>query len=242
MKIKILILFIIGMGFSVSLFSQKFLIQSIEADTKLEKNISINEVELSSKISQVVKGTYVVSLYNSGDEVFFLSINGDIGSYKNDSVWEILFKRNSRDEGAFSSSIIVVEQYIIVTGDGGIAIIDKNSGEKDILYKADRYNSFPLAIISFSLNGFVVQNQETLTKIYVKILWPRKETVLNDNILSFEEIGNKTISNFQVKDIMGETILEESIALWEKGIEIKNFSNFFSLITAEKKYIIRGYK
>lgn len=221
------------------IMAQYFSIRSMEAGDRVEENISINET-LAGEISSVIKGEYILSIFSSDDKVYFLNVSGDIGCYENDTTWRIIFSQRNMNFGKFSSSIIVVGDYIVVSGNGGIATVNIETGKKTIIYETDIYGFFPLAITSFSAGGFVVQNQETLTKIFVKISWPQKETSISLKTFSFPEVNNIPISYYQIRDIMGKIIREEYINPWEKGVEIGYNEKIIMTPNSKKTFLIKG--
>lgn len=218
--------------------AQCFSIQSMEVGDFVEQNISINE-DLAEKISSVVKGEYVLSLFSSNEKIYFLNVSGDIGRYENDTTWRIIFSQRSMSSGKFSSSIIVVGDYIVVSGDGGIATVNIETGKKTIIYETDIYGFFPLAITKLTEGGFVVQNQETLTKIFVKISWPQKETSISLKTFSFPEVDNIPIFCYQIRDIMGNIIREEGISPWEKGIEPLKDERIIMAPNSKKTFLVK---
>lgn len=221
------------------IMAQYFSIRSMEAGDRVEENISINET-LAGEISSVIKGEYILSIFSSDDKVYFLNVSGDIGCYENDTTWRIIFSQRSMNFGKFSSSIIVVGDYIVVSGNGGIATVNIETGKKTIIYETDIYGFFPLAITSFSAGGFVVQNQETLTKIFVKISWPQKETSISLKTFSLPEVNNIPISCYQVRDIMGNIIREEEINPWENGIEVIKDERIIITPNSKKTFLVKG--
>lgn len=237
MKKLILILTMILLGHLI--MAQYFSIRSMETGDRVEENISINET-LAGEISSVIKGEYILSIFSSDDKVYFLNVSGDIGCYENDTTWRIIFSQRSMNSGKFSSSIIAVGDYVVVSGDGGIATVNINTGEKNIIYETDIYGFFPLAITSFSAGGFVVQNQETLTKIFVKISWPQKETSISLKTFSLPEVNNIPISCYQVRDIMGNIIREEEINPWENGIEVIKDEKIIVTPNSKKTFLVKG--
>lgn len=221
------------------IMAQYFSIRSMETGDRVEENISINET-LAGEISSVIKGEYILSIFSSDDKVYFLNVSGDIGCYENDTTWRIIFSQRSINSGKFSSSIIVVGDYIVVSGDGGIATVNIETGKKTIIYETDIYGFFPLAITKLTEGGFVVQNQETLTKIFVKISWPQKETSISLKTLSFPEVDNIPISCYQVRDIMGNIIREEEINPWENGIEAVKDEKIIVTPNSKKTFLVKG--
>jgi len=236
---KKLILILTMILLSHLIMAQYFSIRSMETGDRVEENISINET-LAGEISSVIKGEYILSIFSSDDKVYFLNVSGDIGCYENDTTWRIIFSQRSMNSGKFSSSIIAVGDYVVVSGDGGIATLNINTGEKNIIYETDIYGFFPLAITSFSDGGFVVQNQETLTKIFVKISWPQKETSISLKTFSLPEVNNIPISCYQVRDIMGNIIREEEINPWENGIEVIKDEKIIVTPNSKKTFLVKG--
>lgn len=237
MKKLILLFFLFSLCHLV--VAQYFSVQSMEPGNVVEQNISINE-KLAQEISLAIKGEYILSLFSDGYQVYFLNVSGDIGRYENDSTWAIFLAQRSINSGKLSFSIVVIGNYIVVSGDGGIATVNINSKEKTIIYQTDIYGYYPLAMVDFSLEGIVVQNQETLTKVFVKVSWPKKETSISLKTFSFPEVNNIPISYYQIRDIMGKIIREEYINPWEKGVEIGYNEKIIMTPNSKKTFLIKG--